>query len=122
MGFLDILSLLGSVLLIVAVLVLTYYASRWYARRMGAGGPGKYVGVVDKTALGQGSAVYIVKVGGKYYMLGVGDKSVSMLCELADFEETAQPGAVPDVPFRQVMRGFMDKTGLSKKKEDDGEN
>lgn len=117
-----VLSLIGSALLIIFVLVLTYYASRWYAKKMGAG-PGKYIQIIDRAVLGQGSAIYIVKVENKYYMLGSADKGVRMLSELPDFEETPQPGTQQQViPFKQIMRDVLTKAGLPGNKRDDGEN
>lgn len=106
----DILSMIGSVLVVAGVLALTYYASRWYAKRMGpVHGQGRHIRVVDRASLGQGSAVYIVKAGEKYYLLGAGDKNVSMLSELEGFIEPPQPGADTAVPFRQLFGSIIEK-------------
>ena len=110
LGFRDIASLTGSVLLIIGVLIFTYYGTRWYAKRMGnTHGQGKYVRVIDRTGLGQGTAVLIVKVGEKYYLLGAGDKNVSMLTELESFVETPQHQESMDASFKQLFGSVMEK-------------
>lgn len=101
MNFFDIMTLVGAVVVILATLALVYYASRWYARRMGTGG-GKYVRVLDKTVLNRNSALYVIKAGGRYYLVGAADRSVAMLGELEDFEETAET-VNPAAPFSQVF-------------------
>jgi flagellar biogenesis protein FliO len=107
----DIMSLIGALVIIGLALGLTYYGSRWYARRIGSSGVGRYVKIVDRTALSQGSAVYIIKAGSRYHMLGVSDKAVSYLQALPDFEETGNPDAAKAIPFSQVMKGVMGKRG-----------
>lgn len=115
--------MIGSLVLIVLVLVLTYYATRWYARRMGHSASGRHIKVLDRSQLGAGTYVAVVKVGDKFYLLGVGEKSVSLLCELESFEEPAEAqGAVSlrDSSFSQVLRQVVDRTrGASQKKDGD---
>lgn len=116
---LEILSMIGSLLLIVLVLVLTYYATRWYARRAGRASSGKYIRIIDRSALGAGASVTIVQVGERYYLLGVGDKSVNMLGELEDFEEREEAPPVP-ASVSQAFRKVLDKArGTSEKGGDD---
>jgi flagellar biosynthetic protein FliO len=115
---LDALSMVGSLVLILLVLVLTYYATRWYARRMGSTGMGKHIKVIDKQALNAGTSLAVVEIGGQYYLLGVGDKSVRLLTELSgDFgqltQEAPQQAAAP---FSQVLDQLLGKT---RKKDDE---
>lgn len=105
----DILSMIGSLALIILVLVFTYYATRWYARRMGQSGQGKYMKLIDRTQLGTGACVAIVRIDKKYYLLGVGDKSVRLICELPDFEEDSGPEPAEQPPFSQIFRQMADK-------------
>lgn len=113
MDFFDIMSLIGAVVVIIGALVLTYYASRWYAKRMAAGssGGGKYVKIIDRAPLAQGNAVYIIKTAGRYYMLGVADKKVNLLTELPGFEETPEGNEPLVASFSQVMRGVLKSRG-----------
>jgi flagellar protein FliO/FliZ len=94
----------------IAALALLYYASRWYARRMGGVGGGKYVKIIDRTPLTPGSAVCVVKIGERYYMLGISDKAVHMLGELPDFREREEERPTGS-SFSQIMRGAMGNRG-----------
>jgi len=120
---LDVMSAIGSLVIICLVIALTYYVSRWYARRAGVSAGGKYVKVLDRTHLGNTSSLMIIQVGGKYYLLGVSDKNMEMLCELEDFDRHVEESSMSDsaqAPFGQLLRGLMDKSGTRSKKRDDG--
>jgi len=103
--------MVGALVVIGLALAATYYASRWYAKRAGVSASGKYVKIVDKLGLAQGSSVYIIKVNGRYHMLGVSDRSVSYLSELPEFTETGDQGGNNALPFSQVIKGAMGKRG-----------
>lgn len=120
MDFFEIMSLIGSVVLVALVLALTYYGSRWYAKRMGGGGTGKYIKVVDKAVLSQNNAVYIVKAGQQYYLLGAADKTICLLSEMPDFEEQASSEIAVVPPFSTIFRGVMNKAGSPKNKSEPG--
>jgi flagellar biogenesis protein FliO len=107
MSFFDIMSLVGAFVVILAALALLYYVSRWYTRRTGGVGGGKYVKIIDRTPLAQGSAVCIAKISGRYYMLGISDKAVTMLGELTDFQEHEESPGQAGSSFSQIMRGAM---------------
>jgi flagellar biosynthetic protein FliO len=111
MSFFDIMSLVGALVVILAALALLYYASRWYVKRTGGGGGGKYVKIIDRTPLAQGSALCIAKIGGRYYMLGISDKAVTMLGELPDFQEREESAGQTGASFSQIMRGAMGNRG-----------
>jgi flagellar biosynthetic protein FliO len=107
MSFFDVMSLVGAFVVIIAALALLYYVSRWYVRRTGGAGGGKYVKIIDRTPLAQGSSVCIAKIGGRYYLLGVSDKAVTMLGDLPDFHEHAENAGQAGASFSQIMRGAM---------------
>lgn len=115
----NVMSAIGTVVLIVLVLVLTYFASRWYARRMGMSGAGRYVKILDRMSVGQSSSLMIIQVAEKYFLIGVSEKNMQMLCELEDFagyiSEHPQVNPV-QTPFKDMLHGFMNKSG----KRDDG--
>lgn len=115
MGFWDILSAIGSLVLIVAILVLTYFASRWYARRMGAGGAGRHIRIIDRAPVGARASVAIVRVEDKHYLIGIGDKGVDMLCELPDFAPRLSAEEEKDQSFRRLFSDLMDKARQPRK-------
>lgn len=122
MSFWEIMSMIGSLILIVLVLLLTYFATRWYADRMGKGGSGKYIKVLDKTVLSAGASLAVVKVGDGYYFLGVGDKNVQLLSELPEaFMEIENAQNQNTQPFSQVFRQLLDKARNPVNHKDSGE-
>ena len=108
-AFSDAMALIGSLVVMVLVIVFTYYATRWYAGRMGRAISGQYIKIIDKTMIGPGQMLYIVQAGEKYYLLGSGEKTVQLICELVDF--APQPGESPpsDASFPQLFRDFVDR-------------
>jgi len=126
MSILDVMSAIGSVVIIILVLVLTYYATRWYARRLNGGagaGSGKYVKILDRANTGGASSLLVVQVGDQYYLVGVGEKNVQLLCELKDFDRFMGENPLPtstQAPFGSLLRGLMDRSGQSAKNKDDG--
>lgn len=78
----DIISMLFALVGTVCILVLTYYASRWYARKMGPIAGGKHIKAVDRLAVSKTGSVLIVDIEGRQYMLGVSDQNVQILMEL----------------------------------------
>lgn len=118
----EVLSMMGSLVLIVLVLVLTYYATRWYARKMGHAGAGKYIKVLDKTTLSAGSSVAVIKVGDRYYLVGTGDKQVNLLSELEDFQEINPQQMTGDASFSKMFKNVMDKVRREDKPDQDHRN
>ncbi len=116
MTFEDILALLGACAMVVAVLFFTYYASRWYARRLsgtgGSAGSGRHIRFIDRASLSAGAALVIIRVGaetdGRYYLIGISEKNMQLICELPDFtpgqNSESQPGS-----FAKLFSGLLAK-------------
>ena len=66
----------------VCVIVLTYYASKWYARKMGPIAGGKHIKVVDRLVVSKTGSLLIVDIEGKQYLMGVSDQNVQVLMRL----------------------------------------
>ena len=49
----DIFSVFLAMVGIICVIILTYYASKWYARRMGTIAGGKHIRIVDRLLVGK---------------------------------------------------------------------
>ncbi|HVI41765.1 MAG TPA: flagellar biosynthetic protein FliO [Anaerovoracaceae bacterium] len=78
----DIFSMLFALIGTVCVILLTYYASKWYARRMGPIAGGKHIKVVDRLVVSKTGSILIVDIEGKQYMMGISDQNVQILMEL----------------------------------------
>ena len=75
-----ILSLLG----VIALIFLTFYASRALHRRMYTFS-GKHIRIIEREMLSQDKSLVIVKAGDKYMLLGVTPQHIDKLC---DFDES----------------------------------
>lgn len=78
----DFFSMLFALIGMVCVILLTYYASKWYAKRMGPIAGGRHIKVVDRLVVSKTGSVLIVDIEGRQYMLGVSDQNVQILMEL----------------------------------------
>ena len=77
-------SMLFALIGTVCVIMLTYYASRWYAKRMGPIAGGKHIKVVDRLVVSKTGSILIIDIEGRQYLMGVSDQSVQILMELDD--------------------------------------
>lgn len=68
----------------VCIILLTYYASRWYAKKMGPVAGGKFIKVLDRIVVSKASSIIIIQVQEKQYMLGVSEQNVQVLTEIED--------------------------------------
>ncbi len=87
----NILTLLGMLVAVAAVLVLAWATTRWIAKRgMGgrfAAGPGSgRFHVLRQLNLGQGERLVLVRLGERCLLLGVTQRRISLLHELSETE------------------------------------
>lgn len=73
---------------IIAVILLAYFASKWIAKRYGAQGIPKkgYIKIIDRLSLNQNQSMVIAKVGSKYMLLGISQHHIEPICELTQEE------------------------------------
>lgn len=101
-SFADVLPVLGSLLMIVLVLMLTWYLTRWYAKKTGNGITGRNIKIVDKAGISNTSSLIVAQVCGKYYLIGASDHGVSLLKELEDYTNIQDTGANV-IPFQKLF-------------------
>lgn len=80
----DIFSMFLAMAGIICVVILTYYASKWYARKMGTVAGGKHIRIVDRLMVGKAGAILIIDVEGRQYLVGANDHSIELLKELEE--------------------------------------
>lgn len=78
----DIISMLFALIGMACVIFITYYASRWYAKRMGPIAGGRFIKVIDRLIVSKASSLLIVEIAGAQYLIGVSDQNVQMLMRL----------------------------------------
>lgn len=113
-SFYDGMTLVGSLVIMAAIIILAYYASRWYAGKTKITSSGKYVKIIDRVAVSPGCSMMIVQAGDKFYLVGSGDKTVRLICELSDFHPELSEAHEAQTAFSKLFEGFLNKTGGSK--------
>ena len=107
----ELLGLLGMLLTAAAVLALAWLCTRYLAGR-GAGGFSAPRGrgklrLLEQQRLGKDAGVAVVRVGERYFLLGITPASVTRLAELSAEEGAAwQAGEDADgvsAPFREAL-------------------
>jgi flagellar biogenesis protein FliO len=101
---------------ITAVLVLTYFATKWYAGRMGPMLMGKHIKVIDRLQIGKSASILIVELADVQYLIGVTEQGVSILLELAEPirpDENNRESAfkLRQIDFRALMRNYGKRKG-----------
>jgi flagellar protein FliO/FliZ len=105
----------------VCIIMLTYFASKWYARRMGPIAGGKHIKVVDRIVVSKTGSVVILDVEGRQYMLGVSDQNVQILMELdeviplpADHSAGAEglKGLISSDGYKSLMNTIKKRRGV----------
>ena len=111
----DVLPLLGSILAIVLILFLTYFASKYISKKMPMSQNGGNIKIVERMALAQDKFLAIAEISNKYYLIGVSTNSINLLKELDDYEPPKQDGSEFD--FSKLAMSFNKKTKSDEEKE-----
>jgi flagellar protein FliO/FliZ len=99
---------IGSLLLVLAILLVMVFAARWFMQRRPQGG--RRLRFVEAMALGSRDKLLIVEVDGKSLLLGVTTQNIRLLTELNT--HAAQPSSLG----QQVdSAAVSDQSGLSKR-------
>lgn len=84
----DSLSVVISMVLMIGILFLAYYATRFLGNNMQGMRQSKHLQVIDRYTIDKDKSILIVKVNDQYEMLGVSQQSIT---HLKTYEETIQP-------------------------------
>lgn len=121
----EVFSILLALIGIFAVLALTYYLSRWYARRMNTVIAGKHMKLIDRLPVSKNGSLMIVEIAGKQYVAGVSDHNVALMMELEE-PIVAEPAENPfggsfSEAIKRMISGIKDAIGKNKGGPDTGE-
>ena len=78
----DFLSLVLPLIGGVCVIILTYYASKWYARRMGPLASGSHIKIIDRQMVSKSGSLLIVEIEDTQYVVGATDQQVQIMLKL----------------------------------------
>lgn len=116
----DILSLIGSLAMIVLVLFATYYFTKTISKKITNYSSSKYLKIVDRIVLSQNKSLLIVEIDKKFILLAVSENNISILKELdslnLELEETNKmPSYNSDVNFLDILKENLLKNKISSK-------
>lgn len=72
----------GTFIIVAIILYITYIATKYIAKNAGFRSESNNMKVIDSLSIGRSTMIMIVKVGVRYYLIGTGEQSVSMLGEI----------------------------------------
>ncbi len=97
--------LLATVVVFVVVLVATYYATKWIARSGAIQSHTKNIEVIETFKIAPNKYVQIIKLGSKYYSIGVTKENITFLASLEEDQLDLQEKEeiLQNVSFKDVM-------------------
>lgn len=105
MDIANILQLAGVLLAFVLILVVTYYATKWFAGSGIAQTRSANIKVVETFRIAQNKYIQIIQLGDRYYSIGVTKDAITFLTALdeeqLDFSEENTP---QQMSFKDVLR------------------
>lgn len=102
----DILSMIFALSGTVFIIFLTYYASKWYAKKIGPIAGGKHIKVIDRVAVSKASSILLVEVQKKQYMMGVSEQNVQVLMEIEDQIEIVSENESSADNFQHIFKAL----------------
>ena len=117
----DIFSMLFALIGTVCVIMLTYFASKWYAKKMGPIAGGKHIKVVDRLVVSKSGSILIIDIEGKQYMMGISDQNVQILMELdeaiplpmgQDFGGDGLKGLINGDSYKNLVSAIKKRRGV----------
>lgn len=114
----NFLQFISVLFVFVVILIAAYLVTRWIGAHGQAQFGNKNIRVVEGYRMGTNKTIQIVKVGNKFFVLGVGKDEISYLGEveekdLAITEDTIKP--LPD--FKEFLAKAKNKVPTKKNKE-----
>lgn len=109
--------LIMSVILLLVIMVVAYFVTRWIGNMGNTQLNNKNIKVIEGRRVGQNKFVEIVKVGNKYFVLGIGKDEISCLGEVKEEELVISEDTMKPLPdFNQILTKMKEKTFPTKKK------
>lgn len=121
MGWKEVLTIIGTLVLMIAVFVGAYYFSKYFGRRYGTrSGPAKNLSIFECQSVGKDGALLIVKAGERAFLVGATPREFTFLSEL-DPNTLAAPDP-PDAAKKDFSATFKAAVKGLRKKQDEGEH
>ena len=91
----------------VLILLAAHYTAKWMGGKSGRYGLNKYFTVIERMSLGNESFIYLLRIGGDIYIIGVTKTSIQVLDKLKECDLVVLPTV--DVPnaFAGVLNKYL---------------
>ncbi len=103
----GIITALGTLLIVIAVLFAAWWVTRKIAGSGQFGGRSRYMKIIDRMPVAQDRFLVLVRLGEKVYLLGVASSEITFLAEMEGepdpLQESEQTAPVP-MDFRELMK------------------
>lgn len=114
----NFLQFIAVIFIFVAILVAAYFVTRW----IGTAGMSQYqnknIRIIEGCRVGQNKMVQIVKVGNKYFVLGIGKDEISCLGEVKEEDLAITEDEIKPLPeFKEILAKVKEKVPTKKNKE-----
>ena len=120
-GWQEVLSVAGTIVLMIAVFAAAYFVSKYVGRHYRPKyGSSKNITVMESTVIGKDRTLLLVKAGDKHLLVGATPNEFTTLCEL-DAEQLRFETAVYETTQTDFVSTFRDVLKGKFKKPDDGE-
>ncbi len=106
----EVLSMVGTLLLMIAVFVGSYYVSKLVGKRYSLhdSGASKKLKVIESTPVGKDSAIMVIKAGERVYLIGTTPRELTFLSELDAESFPDTPGnEIPRQSFGSILRSAI---------------
>ena len=104
----EILSAIGVIVVLVLVMFLAYYATKWLGKKhMVQGGSSRNMEVLERIALGPDRQLMIVRVGEKHMLLGVTAQHIEFICDIAPEDLLPDVGTKPETSFSAALKNVL---------------
>lgn len=107
----NVLQLLVVVVVFVIILVGTYYVTKWIAKSGMIQSQSKNIKVIETFKVTTGKYIQIIKLGTKYYAIGVTKDNITFLTPLDEEQLDFSPdmSGSPRVSFKELFDNFSKK-------------
>lgn len=115
----EIVSMIGTVILMIAVFAGAYYASKYVGKRyQPRSGASKNLSVLESQTLGKDRSLLIVKAANKVFLVGATPHEITLISEL-DAQQISE--STENVPARKDFSSVLRSALVNRKTHDEGE-
>jgi len=108
----------GALILVIGIILVLYYLAGRYLKLPQAGGPSRYIRVVETRHLAPKKSLVLIEVGGEYLLLSNSGDRVELISKVEMLEEIeVVDEAVPlfAAQLKQRIRSFAGEGGLKRR-------